>query len=241
MHLIWKATAEYIHENLRNAKGVNIRGFGAFTFSIDTELPRTANLDPTAGRIEDQRLERMHLHKNLPVFVPDPSFEYLLTRYHRKNPLDKPNSQHSVFQRGFQMVFCNPVPISYACQLSSKVVRDAHTAFFGAIKELAKLGRTLYIKFDFAVMKIAHQTLEVHFSPRFSKSVNQKEYEKTMRKSDAPCVDFWRSSNKWRQSALSTLWSRPNTQAIQEMNQKTLALKVMSLDLASAARPRTAL
>lgn len=95
--IIWRSTVEYIQENILAGRGVNIKGFGAFTFAIETDHPRTANLNPSAGSIEEQRRERKHVHNNTPVFVPDSSFQYLLQRYHGKNPLDKPNSQHSVF------------------------------------------------------------------------------------------------------------------------------------------------
>jgi hypothetical protein len=45
-HVIWKTTIEYIHEKLREGKGVNIRGFGAFTFDVETDLPRTHGINP---------------------------------------------------------------------------------------------------------------------------------------------------------------------------------------------------
>ena len=188
-------------------------------------------------------MERKHLHKNTPVFAPDCSFEYLLQRYHRKNPLDKPASQHSVFQRGFQMIFCNPVPIAHSCFLGNSVVRDAHSAFINAIKDLVKAGRSLNIKWNFAVMTIKNMALEVRFSPKFDRTVKDKDYEKKMRRSDAACTEFWKTTgvDKWRQSALSSLWKPPDTQNVQQMNQKTLALKIMSLDLSSSIRPNTAL
>lgn len=34
MLLIWRATSEYLNENLMQGKGVNVKGFGAFTFDI---------------------------------------------------------------------------------------------------------------------------------------------------------------------------------------------------------------
>lgn len=33
---------EYLNNNLRAGKSVNIKGFGSFTFDIATELPRIA-------------------------------------------------------------------------------------------------------------------------------------------------------------------------------------------------------
>mmetsp|Transcript_8986 Transcript_8986/g.8947 ORF Transcript_8986/g.8947 Transcript_8986/m.8947 type:complete len:245 (+) Transcript_8986:120-854(+) len=241
MQLIWKATVEYIHEKLLQGKGVNIPNFGAFTFSIETELPRIGSINPNLGDINEQRLERHHLHKNYPIFVPDASLQYVLSRYHGKNFLEKPASQSSIYQRGFQMIYCNPVPISMACYLEKNVVRDTHNAIFKAIKDLAKLGRTLHIPFDFAVIAISNLALDARFSKNFTRQVNEKGYEFKMRRSDDPCATFWKTTTqaKWRQSTLSHLWTAPSQERTQNMNEKTLALKIMSLDLASTIRPHT--
>jgi hypothetical protein len=45
-HIIWKATVDYIHEKLLEGKGVNLKGFGAFTFDVSTNLPTTAGINP---------------------------------------------------------------------------------------------------------------------------------------------------------------------------------------------------
>jgi len=42
MHIIFKGTAEYIKENLKAGKSVNMRGFGAFSFEVDSELKKPA-------------------------------------------------------------------------------------------------------------------------------------------------------------------------------------------------------
>jgi nucleoid DNA-binding protein len=42
MMIIWKSLIEYLNNNLRAGRSVNIKGFGSFTFDIDTELPRIA-------------------------------------------------------------------------------------------------------------------------------------------------------------------------------------------------------
>lgn len=110
------------------------------------------------------------------------------------------------------MIFCNPVPVAHSCSLESRVVKDAHTAFFGAIKDLAKAGRSLNIKWNFAVMTIRNMALNVNFSGKLSRVVKDKDYELNMRKSDATCADFWKttSQKKWQMSTLSKLWSRPD-------------------------------
>jgi len=48
MLIIWKALVSYLNENLAAGKSVNIKKFGAFTFDIQTELPKIASksMDP---------------------------------------------------------------------------------------------------------------------------------------------------------------------------------------------------
>jgi nucleoid DNA-binding protein len=46
LHIIWKATVEYIREKLLEGKGVNLRGFGAFTFDVTTSLATTDGIRP---------------------------------------------------------------------------------------------------------------------------------------------------------------------------------------------------
>ena len=58
-----------------------------------------------------------------------------------------------------------------------------------------------------------------------------------MRKSDDPCKKLRDTTHddQWKKSVMSNLMRRPCTQAVQTMNEKTLALRVLSLDMASAA------
>jgi len=54
MMIIWKSMIEYLGNNLRAGKSVNIKGFGSFTFDIDTELPRIATRSINANtNLED--------------------------------------------------------------------------------------------------------------------------------------------------------------------------------------------
>lgn len=64
MMIIWKSMIEYLNNNLRAGRSVNIKGFGSFTFDIDTELPRIATkmINPKTD-LEDQRLSRKHIHR----------------------------------------------------------------------------------------------------------------------------------------------------------------------------------
>lgn len=105
------------------------------------------------------------------------------------------------------MIFCNPVPISTACYLDKNIVRDTHNSIFKAVKDLAKLGKSLHIPFDFAVVVINNLALETRFNQNFRRHVNDKNYELKMRRSDDPCATFWKTSTqaKWKQSTLSSL------------------------------------
>lgn len=237
LQMVWNATVEYIHENLLAGKGVNLKGFGAFTLQIETDLPRTTRLNPAAGNYSEQREQRQHLHRNRPVFVPDPSFSYVLTRNKPEAELDKPKSQHSIFQKGFQMIFCNALPIANCCHLAKHVVHDSHNALFSAIKELTRLRHSLKIKFNFCVLIVQEASLRAHFNPSFLQVIQSKEYEKKMRKSDNSCSSTWKTTTEalWRQSVLSSLWGQPSTQEAVEAQQKTVQLKLMSQDLSSIA------
>lgn len=42
MLIVWRAFVEYLNDNLRTGKSVNVKKFGAFTFDISTDLPRIA-------------------------------------------------------------------------------------------------------------------------------------------------------------------------------------------------------
>lgn len=43
MLIIWRGLVTYLDSNLRAGKSVNINKFGAFTFDVDTELPKIAS------------------------------------------------------------------------------------------------------------------------------------------------------------------------------------------------------
>ena len=64
MMIVWKSLIEYLGTNLRSGKSVYIKGFGAFTFDIETELPRIANKSVSIKTdLEEQRLERKNIHR----------------------------------------------------------------------------------------------------------------------------------------------------------------------------------
>ena len=71
--IIWKALIEYINDNIQAGRSINIKKFGAFTYNIQTELPKVAyrSISPKMD-LYSQRLERKNVHHVKPVFVVDP-------------------------------------------------------------------------------------------------------------------------------------------------------------------------
>jgi nucleoid DNA-binding protein len=49
MLIIWRALVEYLNNNLRAGRSVNVKNFGAFTFDIATDLPRIASKSISAS------------------------------------------------------------------------------------------------------------------------------------------------------------------------------------------------
>jgi len=65
---------------------------------------------------------------------------YYLPKYHGKEEISSAKSQHSVYQQGFGMIFCNPTPIAAASFLGREVVASALQAFTTAVCDLTQLG-----------------------------------------------------------------------------------------------------
>ena len=78
----------------------------------------------------------MHNHKIRPCFVPDKKLTDDLIRYPGKEEITKPKSQHSIYQKGFNMVFCNPVPIAASCQLDRDTTEACLNSFARATSDL---------------------------------------------------------------------------------------------------------
>lgn len=75
-----------------------------------------------------------------PCFVADNKLRYYLSRYHGKEEISTAKSQHSIYQQGFGMIFCNPGPIAASCYLAKEVVAAAIQAFVSAVWDLTQLG-----------------------------------------------------------------------------------------------------
>eukprot|EP00826_Nyctotherus_ovalis_P023237 TRINITY_DN1787_c0_g1_i1.p1 TRINITY_DN1787_c0_g1~~TRINITY_DN1787_c0_g1_i1.p1 ORF type:complete len:285 (+),score=80.78 TRINITY_DN1787_c0_g1_i1:217-1071(+) len=235
--IIWRAMTQYVQEKLENGKNVNVRGFGAFAFDISTGLPKIATRAKSMEKtLEHQRLERKHVHKIRLVFVPDAKLKAVLSNYHEKDQLNKPKSQASIYQKSFASIFCNPAPIAAACFLGKDVVDSTLNAIFSAVADLTGYGYSIDLRFGFANISIANKDLRVRFRPDFCQTLNGTDFETKMRQSDMRTSEFWSQSysQKWAQSSLSKLMQRrPHSSVVRVLAEKTEALKLMSLDLAS--------
>lgn len=239
-HIIFKAMSEYIKENLSAGKSVNVRGLGAFSFEVESGLVEPAVFTTVDFKkdLDQQRAERKHVHKIRPCFVPDSKLRYYLPKYHGKEEISSAKSQHSIYQQGFGMIFCNPNPIAAASYLSKETVASAIQAFAQAVNDLAQLGHDLSIDFGFCNVKIAERSLKYQFRSDFHYQLNDLKFEDKIKKATTPTDSFWKTSSgdKWAKSTLSNLFKKPDGEKVQTLAEKTLALKILSLDLNSAEK-----
>lgn len=200
---------QHMDDKLRQGLGVNIKGFGAFTFDIDTELPKIQHgrqVDIAKG-IKDVRSERKNIHHCKPRFVIDPSLQTHLNRFHGKEQITPAKSQKSIYQKGFRMVFLNPVPVAHAAQMGPDVVKDCMAAIFGAVEDLIRQDRDISLQMGFANLRFTNRSLKVHFADYMTKQVADKDYETTMRRSNSPVSTMWTtcSADIFRASAMGNL------------------------------------
>lgn len=239
-HVIFKTMAEYMKENLISGKSVNLRGFGAFSFEIASGLVEPAIFTTVDFKkdLDQQRAERKHVHKIRPCFVVDTKLKYYLSRYPGKEEISTTKSQHSIYQQGFGMIFCNPGPIAAGSYLAKEVVSSAIQAFIAAVWDLTQLGHDLAIDFGFCTVKVNDKNLSYTFKQDFVNTVNDTRFEHKIKKSETPTDNFWKTSSKdkWAKSTLSGLYKKPDANKVQSLNEKTLALKIMSLDLNTAEK-----
>merc|ERR1719498_46987 len=131
--------------------------------------------------IDSQRAERKHVHHLKPRFVVDPELQALAIRYHGKEQVVNPKSQNSIFQKGFRMIYANPVPIAAACQMGKDVVEDTLRTIFLAIRDLIKLDHNLTLQFGFAQISFVEKNMKVSFAPYLNQELKDKDIETTMR------------------------------------------------------------
>lgn len=252
MLIIWKAFCEYIKEKLYSYTGVNVKGFGAFTFEVACELPKVGMdfKDTKLKSFGELIIEKKTTHKLRPCFVVDQRYKRNLIKFNDKEELTKPKSQASVYQKGFKMTYCNPIPIAASCYLPKNVIIDTLAAIFNSILDLINLGKNVNLKTGFCNITFANLNLSYNFNPDLGKIIeNTVESESKVifkfnfqfKRGITPVKHTWNNSalNKWSKSILSGLLERPQTPLIKTIDNKTQMLKIMSLDLASTYNAKT--
>ena len=236
--VIWRATCEYIKEQFCKYKGINIRGFGAFTYEVHQTLPRLG-IDFNQAKkktFDELLLEKKSRHIMRPCFVIDPKFLPILTRFNNKEELTKPKSQSSIYQKGINMTYCNPIPIAAGCCLDPHVVEDGLKAIFNAIYILISIGQNLFLKTGFCNINFVNRNLSYSFSPEILNMVKDlPTSEAKFVRGITPINKTWKTSftSKWANSTLSTMLERPRADLIKTIDNKSQMLKIMSLDMAS--------
>jgi hypothetical protein len=172
------------------------------------------------------------------VFVIDPVVQYHLVRYPGKEEISPAISQHSIYQKGFRCIYANPVPVAAAAMLGKDVVQDALNTIFLAIQDLIKYDKNIDLAFGFCNVRIVNRNLKVVFHENLSKTVGGAQFEQQMVRQKSPVSTLWKTSygETWAKSTLGSLVKKPNMQVTQTLNEKTEALRIMSLDLSSSGR-----
>lgn len=139
------------------------------------------------------------------------------------------------------MIYCNPVPIAAACCMGKDVVEDALRTIFLAVKDLIKYDKNLNIAFGFGNVRIINKGLRADFSDKLTGCVTDKRFETTMKRQASPVSTRWTTQygEMFNKSTLGTLIQKPNKDVIQTLNDKTRALKIMSLDMSSSSKMYT--
>lgn len=136
------------------------------------------------------------------------------------------------------MIYANPVPIAACCQFGKDVVEDTLNMIWRAIADLIKDGHNLCLAFGFANVNFVNRGQKVLFAEYLTHEVKDKEFETTMRRSNSPVAQTWRSNtmNDFHKSALGTMIRKPNHEVTTTLAHKTMALNMMSKDMSSAVR-----
>lgn len=122
--------------------------------------------------------------------------------------------------------------------MGKDVVEDCLKSIFLAIRDLIKYDRHIQLQFGFANVNFINRNLKVQFAEFLSKTIADKEFETTMRRSNSPVGQTWRTNTQsdFHKSALGTMIRKPDADVNQALMQKTQALKLMSLDMSSSAK-----
>lgn len=102
-----------------------------------------------------------------------------------------------------------------------------------AVSDLTELGKNLDLSVGPIRLKIINKNLTYTYDNSFANSLNTVDYEKNMKKSITVTSEIWNKSyeDKWKSSNLSVLIQKPEQLKADELYEKGLTLKIMSLDL----------
>jgi len=236
--VIYHATFSYIKEQMSKYIGVNIKNFGTFTYEVKQTLPKLGINYKKANTktFEELLLEKKSLHKLRPCFIVDPKIASILTRFNNKEELTKPASQSSIYQKGFKMTYCNPIPIAAACSVDRGVVEDGLRAIFTAVYDLISIGQNILLKTGFCNIRFFDRNLKYSFSPEIYEMIKDlPSTEKKLIRGTTPMNKVWTTSTltKWKNSCLSGLLEKPDSSFVKTVDNKSQMLKIMSLDLNS--------
>jgi hypothetical protein len=106
-----------------------------------------------------------------PCFVIDERFKNNLANFNNKEELIKPKSQSNIYQKGFKMTYCNPIPIAASCYLPKNVIIDTLAAIFNATLDMINLGKNVSIKTGFCNICFFDSNMSYTFNPELGKIV----------------------------------------------------------------------
>ena len=173
-----------------------------------------------------------------PVFVVDEFVRTVLNRFNNKQQINPSKSQHSIFQKGYRCIYANPVPVAAAAMLGVDVVKDALSTLFLAIRDLINFDKNIDLAFGFCNVRFNGRNMRFVFLDNLVKTVGHAKFENQMTRQKSPVSTLWRSKydDRWAHSTLGSLVKKPNGVVTQTLNEKTHALKIMSLDMSSSGR-----
>lgn len=118
------------------------------------------------------------------------------------------------------------------------MVKDALNTLWLAIGELIKLDKSIDLAFGFANVRFTNRKLSAVFLPELNRAIGAPQFEEQMIRQKSPVSTRWTTSygEKWMNSTLGSMIKKPNNELVNALNDKTAALRVMSLDLSSSGR-----
>lgn len=92
------------------------------------------------------------------------------------------------------MIYANPVPIAASCQMGKDVVEDCLKTIFLAIQDMIKYDYNLNLQFGFCNISFIDKHMKCTFAPYLSHELKDKDFETTMRRSNSPVGQTWRTN-----------------------------------------------